>query len=70
VIGWEKSRIIAGPRDPVVFPFINAWTVSMRSLVMANEGALRSLLGDQFCQMTEAIEMFCLEHDEEDDRET
>jgi hypothetical protein len=37
---------------------------------MANEGALRSLLGDQFCQMTEAIEMCCLEHDEEDDRET
>jgi hypothetical protein len=37
---------------------------------MANEGALRSLLGDQFCQMTEAIEMYCLEYDQEDDRET
>jgi hypothetical protein len=66
-----SARIIAGPRDPVVFPFINAWTViDEGSLVMANEGALRSLLGDQFCQMTEAIEMCCLEHDEEDDRET
>jgi hypothetical protein len=64
-----SARIIAEQGGPDVFPFINAWTlVDEGLLVMANEGALRSLLGNQFCQMTEALEICC--HDQEDDRDS